>query len=416
MSDSRPYTVQKGESIQDIATREYGVPAEYPRIYNSNPQLGNEVLDVQPGQVIKITPIPKLNNEIEIDNLTDDSEIIIDNTKFNTVWALKIETSLDMAADQFSFQLPWDPDDFDLRELFRPFSYKRIEIRVGGVLQLTGTIINIKPVKTTNKSVLQISGYSLCGVLNDCMYPANKEATFLNSTFFEICRTLAEPFNISVDDKVGDEYTFDEVKIKKTDKVYKFMAEIAKKRGVLITSLPDGNLVIQKTTEEESQFTFKEGKPNILKISGDYKGQDGFTHFTGILEAQDVDEKIESDSRTVVDDFISDTANIRPFVFEVADINSGAIEQATIAKMRRSWARRISYKLTVNGWRDPSNSLWHDNQLIKVFYPSVMIYNTTEFLISKMERTIDDSKKITMLTLVMPHSYNDKDLDGVPWE
>ena len=417
MSRSFKYTVREGDTVEDLSTRFYGVPSEYPKIVNANPSISKTELDIFPNQTLIIPERAPLNVQRNEEDSGENRVVIdIDGVRFEDVWGMTIKFSIDVAADSFSFQLPFNPDDPLLRDTFKPFQYKSIEIFIGGVLRLTGTVINTLPVTETNKKSLKVSGYSTCGVLNDCNLPTSEyPPVYKNITFFEICKIVAGAFNIEVTDNVGDNFRFAEVKIGKTDKVYSFLSKLAKKRGVLITSDVEGNLIIQRTTEDKAEFTFTEGEPNILGITANYQGQKGFTTFTGLFEAKDSLDTIGDDSAEVKDEFISDVSTPRPFVFEVDEIEEGSIEEATDAMMRRSWAERISYNLTFEGFRDPNGNLWRDNKRINIFYPGVMIYNTTEFLIKNVELIKDDAKNITKMTVVLPQSYNNEDLEGLPW-
>lgn len=415
MSDNFTYTVQDGDTVEDLSTRFYGVPAEYPKITNANPIIGKD-LKIFPKQILSIPKKKVLNEQRTDEDEGDDTTLItIDGVRFENVWGFMLKLSISTAADEFSFQIPWNPADLEVRKSFIPFQYKPVKIFIGGSLQLTGTLINVVPAVSTDKRLLKISGYSKCGVLNDCMIPPKQEPGFKTSTFFNICKVLASYFNIEVFDAAGDNFSFEEVDIKRTDKIYKFLSRLAKKRGLLLTSDVEGNLIIQRTTDTKAEFTFKEGEPDILSISADYKGQEAYTSFTGVVDGKDVDELAGDDSATVIDDFIPQTAGARPFVFEVDEIDEGALEEATRAKLRRTWAKRITYSLVLKGWRDPKGNLWRDNKRLNVEYPSVMIFKPTEFLISSVQFEKDDSKRITKMNLVLPQAYNDEDLETVPW-
>ena len=297
-----------------------------------------------------------------------------------------------------------------------PFQYKVVQIFIGGVLRLTGNVVNVLPATGTNKRILKISGYSTCGVMNDCMLPTSAyPPVFQTTTFFDICQAVASAFNIKVFDAVGDNIPFEEVDIKPTDKVYLFLSKLAKKRGVLLTSDVEGNLIIQRTTDEKAEFTFVEGEPDITGITADYKGQKGFTTYTGLLDASDTISGIGDDSAEVVNEFLQSVAVQRPFVFEVDELEEGDIKTATEAKLRRSLVDMISYTAIFAGWRDPNKKLWADNTRLNVLYPSVMIFRTTEFLISSIDLQKQDDKLITTVKLILPQSYNTEELENVPW-
>lgn len=418
MSKRFTYTVREGDTVQDLSSRFYGVPSDYPKIVNANPSIAAVDLAIFPGQILNIPAKQVLNQErIENDSGEDDIVVEVDGIKYENVWNFSLKKTIDKAADSFVFEIPFDPKDLKIKFSFLPFHYPPVLIFIGGVLRFTGIVVNIFPTIGTNKRILKVSGYSTCGVMNDCMLPTSAyPPVFQTSTFFDICQTVASAFNIKVFDAVGDNNPFEEVDIKPTDKVYSFLSKLAKKRGVLLTSDVEGNLIIQRTTNEKATFTFEEGEPDITGITASYKGQKGFTTYTGLVDAKDILGPIgDDDSAEVTNEFMQSASGPRPFVFEVDEIEEGSIREATEAKLRRSLVDMVSYNIVVKGWRDPTGKLWTDNLRMNVKYPSVMIYRTTEFLISFVDLQKDSDKKITQMTLILPQSYNTEEIENVPW-
>lgn len=414
MSKTIKYTVRAGDSLTDIATRFYGVPSEYPKIVDANPDIPS--LEVFVGQELTIPAKQVLNPQrSEKDTGKDDVLIQVDGIDYKNTWNFSLKTSIDKAADEYVFEIPWNPEDAQVKESFLPFQYKIVQIFIGGLLRFTGSVINVVPTIGTDKRILKISGYSTCGVLNDCMFPTSKyPLVFKDNTLFDICSFLASAYSIKVLDGVGDNIPFEEVDLKATEKLYKFISKLAMKRGSLLTSDVEGNLIIQRTTDEKATFTFEEGEPDIIGITAEYKGQDAHSTFTGIVDMKDSFISAGDDKVTVKDKFMSDVVS-RHFVFELDEIEEGNIQQATEARLRRSLAKRIRYSVVVKGWRDPNGDLWVDNKRMNLFYPSAMIFRTTEFLISAVHLSKTDDKKTTQLTLILPQSYNTDELENVPW-
>lgn len=442
---SEIYTVQEGDTIEDLAIQFYGLPTESIIIINANPLIHLQANQIFEGQELIIPDILEVAaGELEQDTGNDDVQINIDGVDFDAFLGFSLKRTIDLAADTFTFSIPWKPDDEQLKETFRPFKYRRVEIRIGGVLKFTGTMVRALPDTEVDNRTLKVSGYSTCGVLNDSNLPINVAHNFKDSTLFEICKLVARPLNVFVRDSVGDLTTlfaeeeaeggilsgatdfvtdlisptkepFEETDIKNTDKIYSFISKLAKKKGILLSSDKFGHLVLQKATSEKAKFTFEEGQPGIVKITANYSGQKGFTSFTGILKGDNKEEVTENDSFTI-DNPIMKGVSPRPLVFETDLLEEGGIATATDAKMRRSLANIVSYDAEFKGWRDPDGEFWNDNQRINIKYPGVMIYNTTEFLIKSVSLVMDKDKKITKMSLVLPQSYNDDPVEVLPWD
>jgi prophage tail gpP-like protein len=409
--------VKEGDTLEDLAARFYGSASLYPKILNANHFISGIDPQIFPGQILNIPESEILNEEIKVnDDGTNEVKILIEDKEISDFSDFLLKLSIDQAADEFSFIIPWDPDDLSLRELFLPFSYRKAKIFIGNVLFFTGNVIMALPDTSTDDSILKVSGYSSCGILNDCNVPVNSyPLTYENTSIFEICKKLAGLFNIKVVDDASDATPFEDVDIKVTDKVYDFIAKLAKKRGLLLSSNTKGDLVIQRATRKKASFTLSEGNPTILSISINLDGQQGFTSMTGVLNAKDAEEFEGDDVYTEIDPFLIAESSSRPNVFEIDDIEAGTLKQAVKARLRRSWANRISYNLTLEGWRNPQGEIWRDNTRLNVLYPSVMIYNTTEFLIKSISLRQDDEKEFTEMQIVLPQAYNNEELRQLPW-
>ena len=417
MSSRKVYTVVAGDTVEDLAAIFYGQPSLFPKIIQANPFIaGRDNNEIFQGEKLIIPDISAGAVSEGEDDGTDDVVIKIDGVEFPNFTGFTLKTSMDKCADEFTFFTSWDSTDLELREIFRPFKYNVVEVFIGGLLVLTGNIINLQPVTDTNSSTLTVSGYSKSGVLNDCNYPLGSYPLVFNTLrIVDIAQTLAQPFNISVIDGTSDQFVFEEVDLKPTDNVYSFLAKLCKKRGSLLTSLPNGNMIIQKSNPARATISLVEGNPNVLGMSTNYSGQKGYSSVSGLLKGKDTPDPATDDSFTETDPFIVDDSESRPFVFTIDDIETGSLQEAVRAKLRRLWADRISYTVSIQGWRDQNGQRWTDNRRINVEYPSLMIYNNTEFIIRNVELTEDDSKRITKLTLVLPQAYNDEELNGLPW-
>jgi len=417
MSKRKTYVVQEGDTVQDISARFLGVPALYPKILESNLYITSRPNDnVFPGDVLIIPDLDLIEPDFGEDDFTTTVKILIDGVDFPNFSEFSLELSMDRAADQFSFVSPWEPENEILKNIFIPFKYNDVKIFIGGVLKLTGTIINVIPT-TSETSSLQVEGYSKCGILNDCNMPLSSyPLVYKTLTIGDISNTLVQPFNLTSIDNTVDTFVFEDVDIKPTSKVYSFLSGLCKKRGSLITSLPDGNIVIQKATTEKASFSLVQGSPNIVSITANFNGQGGYTSVSGLLKGKDTDEATaDDDSFTETDKFMVAESASRPLVIEFDDIEIGALQAGVKSKLRRMLADRISYSIVLEGWRDPNGALWEDNMRVNIEYPLVMIYNITEFLVRNVELSQESDKEIAKLTLVLPQSYNDEELEGLPW-
>jgi prophage tail gpP-like protein len=78
-----------------------------------------------------------------------------------------IHLKYDAPASTFSFDVYYDPNDSTHRNIYRPLAYHRCEVKHGGVLVLTGTLLNSRLSESNVPEWQTVTGYSLPGVLDD---------------------------------------------------------------------------------------------------------------------------------------------------------------------------------------------------------------------------------------------------------
>jgi prophage tail gpP-like protein/phage tail protein X len=413
----RNYIVKTGDTIQAVAIRMYGDVSKYPVILHANQQLRQNV-PLQSGMVLVI---PDLKDALApIIQKSDDPDlvtIIIDGVRLIHWSDLTIELTIDKFANSFSFSVPWDPDVLLYRSLFRPFTYKLCKIFIGNQLILTGNVINNKPSSAYDSRTLKISGYSSAGILNDCNFPQSAFPLYFDGlTLPEIARSSLEFFNLEFLDSSGDTQPFADITVKPQDKVINFLIDLAKKRGLIFRSTPDGTLELTRASTVKSKFTLQEKETNIIGIECVLDGTLGYSSITGMLgmSAGSSDEE-NGDLYTETDEFITAAGVSRPFLFELDNIDQGTIVDAVKAKHRRNWSDRINYILTVEGWRTPLNEIWREDTRLQVIYPSAFIYINYEFIIKTVRLITSANERKTELELTLPQAYTNEELITLPW-
>ena len=414
---SKIYVAKQGDTLEKIAAKTIGSGSLYQKIWYANPFIINK--DIIPeGQKIIIPDLNLLNSIPEQSaNDKDKLTVNIDGVLLTNFFNVKILLSIDAAADSFILSVPFDPNDKELKELFKPFNFNNITIFIGNELILNGFVVNIIPSVTDSSSAIIIEGYSKTGILNDCHFPPSSyPLEFNNLTLFDIVSQTASYFNINAIDEAKDDYTFLDLDVKPETQAYDFISGLAKKRGVLLKSNNNGELILKKSSLLDGSFTLEENSPGILNISTNYDGQKAFTTVTGILNYNDDDDEPVANSTTEKDQFLIDSGVSRPFVYQLDNIEDGTITQSVKSKLRRGWGERISYRMTVSGWRTPTGELWRDDLVFNLYYPSVMIYKTTKVIVKTSELIIDhENNNFTELEVTLPQAYNDEPLETLPW-
>ena len=427
---SKSYTVKSGDTLGAISVKYYGVFGKWTDIVKSNPQLAgrktaidgspliypSDVLIIQDKPLIKNTNAPiQTKQEIVLDpDAKKDLALYVDGKKFTGFTGFTVSCPVD-TFDAFSFSSLWDSSKKEIRDIFRPFTYKNCSVYFDGDLIFKGVLLPATPEVTPNSKTITVQGYPLCAVLQDStlpdsLYPPQYDGLDLK----QITDNIAGAFGVSVQAKVDVGSTFEKVEIKPEDKILDFLTKLANQRGLFFTNAQDGSLLIWKPEEEAVSATFKEGEPPFYSCKPAFDGQNMFSHITGFTK---VTADKDSEKYTFENSYLKKAGVLRCYTKVIDDAESGTIENSTKAIAGRMFANSVKYTLEVTGHRDKNGKLYRKNMMVSVLAPDAEIYKETKFQVDevKLERSDSDGEKTTF-TLVLPGARTGKLPEAYPWE
>lgn len=186
------------------------------------------------------------------------------------------ERALDSIGSTFSFCCQFDNEN---RSIFKPLSFQKVEFfHDNNELFFTGTVIDMNFSSTSVENLVQMSGYSLPGVLEDCSisydsYPLESN----NMNLKEIITKFIKPFGIhliidkSVNLKINKNYS--KTAASPQDSVKDYICKLAAQRNIILSHNEKGNLVafIPDVNSKPIAFFTKE---NCVQMDLDVSGQD----------------------------------------------------------------------------------------------------------------------------------------------
>jgi prophage tail gpP-like protein len=407
------YTPTTFETFENISRDQLGSEIYASIIRVSNPHI---VAVLGPAGGLGVPPfvpvyIPDILAPVSKPNPLELDEVIlfVDKKEVKFWETIAIENSVD-GLSQVNFNIPFDPNDKNHRELFKPFTYKTIELFIGEKLQFKGIMLVNPPNVQTNRIELSLNCYAAPGVLNDCT--ASSEAfpiEFNDMNLEDIAKSLCEPFAIAVEakDDVGD--AFDRTALEAGQKNLPYLIGLAKQRNILVRSGSNGSLVLHRAKTDGSPVaTLVEGNSPLISIKPTFNQQEYYSSITGIQPTQL--GFLGGDKYTANNELLD--SSFRPLNFKANDTEDGTLKDAVDAKLSRMFGQVASYTCDVVDWRDKSGKLWEPNTIIQVQAPSAMIYSQYNFLISRVN---GPKIKKTTLTLSLPGSYSGKIPAKLPW-
>jgi len=348
--------------------------------------------------------------------------ILIDKKAWRGWDDLEIHLGLD-SHPSVGFASPFDYERKDFRDTFRPFSFKPLDLTVGGEPIFTGTLVDVLPRVDPDARTVAVSGYSLPAQLEDVNLPAGKvpfEASGLSLR--QIAQTLAGIWNIRVVMEGNEGPAFKRVKTrsKKIDtkvesdqKIGDFLIELAKQRGYVITSTVRGELLFWKSVVPGHPVArLIEGQPPLISAIPTFNPQDYYSEITGYTSVK----RGSGGSKFTQRNERLAGGVLRSMSFKLDDIEKGDAPSAVKAKMGRMFGNCVSYVVNLPTWRDPKEALWAPNTTITLKAPSAMIYSETELLVRDVFLKRSHDETTASLGLVLPGSFSGEIPARMPWE
>lgn len=406
------YKTVPGDTFDRIARKVYGDDTRAAELRRANPGITEPI---QVGISLN-TPAakgaPKDRTSTGAANDPDELALAIDGQRFRFWSSIQIQKSIDKIST-ISFSAPFEPENKDLRNTFRPMTFKPLLVTVGGEPFFRGTQVNVQTQGGASAVAVEVSGYGVPGVLNDCTAPQNAFPVELKDLDLrQIADRVAGMYGVIVTFEGDPGAKFKKTKIKPDQKLLPFLVPLAQQRGFVVADNTEGELVFWKSTKTGRPVAnLRQGEPPHIVVTPQYAPQSFYSDITAIKNP-----KIGFRGQWYTDKNPKLRNVLRALNF-VAE-NAGKVDPLTAAKSKtgRMFGAVASYTLTVATWRDPKGNLWAPNTTIRVRYPDKMIYTDYEFLIRDVTFNATPAALSAELALVMPGAFSGEVPGALPWD
>lgn len=371
--------------------------------------------------------MPNAPEKIQSD-FKDQTVIVINGKRVEQFSDESIVLSINSVGAGFSFTCPFFPGTKEYRDIFRPHKFQDCQVYIGGELVVNGTIEKILPTLTKTTNIVKVQARSKTGVLVDCNFEKSDfPIEYKNADLEEISNGVISKFGLSTSFPDGAGATFEKAGPKSpTDKIFNFLQNLAKQRGLLMGQTSQGNLLFRKpNTTGAVVAELIEGHQGILISSASYDGTKRFSSYDVFgqeagkndnfaqLIAEISKKPIVTESQSITDPTVY---AIRPKSIQANDTNQGNIEDAARRALTSDIAESINIPLGYEGWLRPDGELWRENDLILVQAPSIMVYKPFVLRIKTVVLSSDEDSKITSFTLTIPEAYTETIPTKFPWD
>ena len=346
----------------------------------------------------------------------EDVSVLIDGVTFSGWDGLEIELALDNFST-IEFDAPFEPDRVEFRRIFKPFSFKPLEVRVDGDTLFKGTLVGIEPRRTANEASVHVTGYAVPAVIQDCMAPGSTVPhSYEKMSLRSVTEALLAPFKIAVQMSEEDPVQFGRaLRVKEGQKIYEFLVEIAKQRGYVISNTPGGDFLYWKSvTPGNPVANIVEYEQSLVSVEAQFSAQEYYSEVTGFTAASPKGKR-KGNKYTERNPWLLNV--LRPMSFHMDDIDKGDVVAATKAKLGRMFSNMASYSIdSLPTWRDPNGALWAPNTTLSVHAPSAMIYRPYELIIRNVKLKQSSKTWTSSLTMVMPGAFSGQAPTHLPWD
>ena len=406
------YKVQTGDTFSSISRKLYGTESGADLIAAANPGTFEPLTS---GVALIIPPDPTAPETVQQRGPAANSEevaLFINGERFRFWSGISIQQSID-GLSVVSFRAPFEADNEAFKKIFRPFSFQHIDVTIGGDPLFTGTMLTPVPDLTADSRTVEVSCYSLPGVLQDCTAPAaNYPLEYNNMNLQQIFEAVLRPFGLSSVFKADPGPAFERVALDPAARIWPFLAKLAKQRNLILSNTSRGQLLIQQSIPPGQPVAIlQQGEPPVDDISVRFNPQAYYSHITGLRPVQFTQS---GGQYTVKNERLE--SSVRPFTFKASDMAGGDIETVVRATAGRMMGNSVAYSVGVPTWRDSQGDLWTPNTTLQLTAPGVMVYNPYEFLSRSGDLIREADNEQAVLELVLPGIFSGEIPEVLPWD
>lgn len=342
----------------------------------------------------------------DIDTVND-CRLVIDGKAYGGWTRLEVQRGIEQIAGGFVLQLTSRYPGAD--EPMQMCAGLACQIYLGSDLLITGYIDDFETDDTETSSSVRVSGRDKTGDLVDSS-AIYKTGQWRNVRLEQIVADIARPFGISVAVAPGTDTgeVFKRYALEEGEKAFEAIDRASRLRAVLVTSTPEGNLLLTTASDVSSGIHLVEGV-NLKKFNSKHSWKERHSEITLKGQVPGDDQEYGAAAAhlkaSATDDEID---RYRPLVViaEHGTSNKNLADRAAWeAKVRMGRGKRGG--CTLVGWRTGKDGqegpLWRENTLVHVTSPRM--YLDLELLIVACSYQLTEQGKIIELTFARREAF-----------
>jgi len=326
-------------------------------------------------------------------------KITINNKQFNFFASYGISLKYNAIASTFSFDALQDKLGFFIE-------YPNIQIfDDNDNLMLTGTCLAPNLKQTTKPELTQIGGYSLPGILEDCVIPVSSyPLQFDNLSLNEITSKVIKPFDIKFisTSNISTEFNkkYPKVAAEPSQSIKDFLTGLATQRNIILTNNEKGEIVFTRYIKQMPSARLEEGQPGINNIQLSINSQALHSEITVMRQA--TNDNPDSGEYTIQNPYCS---KFRPTI--------KTLDSADIFDVQKAARNELSNELTNIQITFQTTRLYKPGEIVELKAPSININAFVELFIQETEITGTTKDEYYQVKCVLPDIYQDNKVKSI---
>jgi len=312
-----------------------------------------------------------------------------------------LTSPLDSVASSFSFTVRYDPKNKEHRELFRPLAFHGVEFyNDKGQVFFTGTIVSHNFNSKESPDLVQLSGYSLPGILEDCTIPYSAyPLESLSSSLKEITEKILKNFGLvlRIDSSVAKEVNtpYKKSTAKPEGVVKDYLAKLAAQRNIILSHDIHGRLVYFRPDPDAKAIRFY-NKENTTRMGLDISGQGMHSELTILRQQPGKDKSNVSASDTIKNQLVK---KYRPSV-QLMTSGEETDTKAAVENYLADELKNIKLDIDINRWDGMMTG-----DIIEVQNDEIFIHKKTRFMVASTTISENSDGRTMSISAVLPESF-----------
>jgi prophage tail gpP-like protein len=399
---STTHEVRAGDTFSLIAAQTCGSDTFAADIARANPGIREPLI---PGTLIRVPG----NRQNKKGFLSSGLDVHVSGSRLITMPSFSISSRID-AIRKCSFIVP---NEIQTRDIFRPLEPLDCAVGYNGGEMMIGRVGTAVPRVSGTAKELVISAYSDCARIESSTPPLSAfPLEFRNMTFEQIANHMADVMGIDVTFDADPGPVFKRISVDRTQTVLNFFSDMAAQRGLVITDDAFGGLVVWKGAGLggpvlDIDDTVRTDVTVTVALNDDAY----YSSVTGCLPTK---SKARPGTQFTVDNPFF-TGVVRPYTYEVTDIDQGELATAVTSTAARMFAGVFTLSITLSEWVDKFGEVLTPNTLVRVKSPDNYINEWAEFLIAGVDLENNAGSESATLECVLPSAFSGEMPEALPW-